>query len=129
MEEAIRRVVDEKLQPINQVVHQSYSGPLPPASECERYERLHPGFIDRWITMAEKSRDGEEATIERRDKGALIYSLCSLGAAFILCLILIAGGIWLLREGQRWEGVAALGSAIASVWAAAFRSKKSSGRR
>jgi len=43
---------------VEQVVVQSssYSGPLPPAAETEKYEQVHPGFTDRWITMSEKEQ-------------------------------------------------------------------------
>ena len=35
------------------VTESSYSGPLPPATELEAYDRVHPGAAERIISMAE----------------------------------------------------------------------------
>lgn len=71
----------------------AYQGPIPPASEFEKYEQVMPGSAKRIFRMAEKSEAAEIAHIERRDamiktsmmadKG-LVYLF--LGAAFVLAL-------------------------------------------
>jgi len=48
-------------QPLQQginhrVLAQTYSGPIPPASELSNYEAITPGFAERIMTMAEKNQ-------------------------------------------------------------------------
>jgi uncharacterized membrane protein len=41
----------------HQRVAQSFSGPLPPPEVLARYDKLHPGFAERILTMAEREQD------------------------------------------------------------------------
>lgn len=83
-----------------------YSGPLPPASEMDKYEKICPGAADRILKMAEqqaKHRQNIEAiavkTSSERSLLGVKYAFCIAIAAFILsgvcfCLGQItAGGI------------------------------------
>ncbi|MHB8129171.1 MAG: DUF2335 domain-containing protein [Mobilitalea sp.] len=43
----------------------TYEGPLPPASEFERYERVCPGAADRILSMAENEEAHRHRTEDR----------------------------------------------------------------
>jgi uncharacterized membrane protein len=44
----------------------------PPADDLVELERRHPGFLDRWMAMAEKSVDAAIADQERRTDAQLL---------------------------------------------------------
>jgi uncharacterized membrane protein len=64
-----------------------YSGPLPPASEFERYEKAMPGAAERVLALAEREAEHrhkiEDKVIKLSGVGqvsALVVSVLSLGA-------------------------------------------------
>lgn len=83
---------------------QHYSGPIPPATELERYERVHPGLADRIVQMAEREqahRHSFDAETMRRD-----FDEGRLGQIFALLIGLTAilvGGVCALN-GANWTG-------------------------
>jgi uncharacterized membrane protein len=96
------------------VIEHSYSGPLPPAKETERYEAVHPGFTNRWITMSELEQDQRHRTIKRRDWMSFCYSISSL----------LGSGVFLLHSGKTVEGFTSIGIAVASILGSlVYRSK------
>ncbi len=75
---------------------QAYSGPIPPASELEKYETGLPGSANRIIKMAEDQKD-HRIDIEKQvinsqvkdKKRGQIFAFC-LGIAGILASVIIA---------------------------------------
>lgn len=126
LEALVGQMVESRLPTMVEqiVVEQSYSGPLPPAKETQIYETVHPGFTNRWITMAEKEQTARHQTISRRDWMKLAYSLLSLLAAFITILLFVGAGLFLIHTGKSGEGFASIGIAVASIIGALlYRSK------
>jgi uncharacterized membrane protein len=106
------------------VIEHSYSGPLPPAKETERYEAVHPGFTNRWITMSELEQDQRHRTIKRRDWMSFCYSISSLVAALLIVLVFLGSGVFLLHSGKTVEGFTSIGIAVASILGSlVYRSK------
>lgn len=71
----------------------AYSGPLPPSSELEKYEKVHHGAADRIITMAENAQamqryalEGEMDITRRRMTASTMVSLCMIAAAVVAIL-------------------------------------------
>lgn len=117
LETLINRMVESRLPTMVEqiVVEQSYSGPLPPAKETERYELVHPGFTNRWITMSEKEQDHRHKTVTMRDKMAFVYSIAALISAFLIVLLFLGSGVFLLNSGKTIEGFTSIGIAVASI--------------
>ena len=75
----------------NQIIAQSYAGPLPPASEFEKYNRVVPDAGSRILAMAEKEaahRHSIQDQIVKRDSRDSLFGIVF---AFILslgCLII-----------------------------------------
>ena len=68
----IKNLPDDQQEMIMQRVMVSYSGPLPPANEMERYEKLEPGALNRMLTMSEQNgehiRRCEEKDVDAKIK-------------------------------------------------------------
>jgi uncharacterized membrane protein len=118
LEKAIEKVVESRLpMMVEQTIVQqySYSGPLPPSEETERYEKVHPGFTDRWIKMSEKEQEERFKVIKRRDYLEIIYRTLVLAVSSFIMLGLVGGGIFLLYQNKTMEGFASIGVAVAAV--------------
>lgn len=60
MARSAERAIDE-----SHLVSATYIGPLPPASEFERYEATHPGAADRILRMAETEQELRGRVVDR----------------------------------------------------------------
>src|SRR3989344_892375 len=85
-----------------------YSGPLPPASEFERYERVLPGSANRIIKLAEH-QSGHRRFIE---KIVVLFDSLKALAGLIGGLAIVGGGMWagvyLLMHDKALGGFVAL---------------------
>ncbi len=100
-----------------------WSGPLPPPAALEQFERSSPGAADRILSMAEK----EEEHRHEQERGMLKSdtSARSRGQvmAFLLALITILGGIWLISDGKGIEGLIAVLTPLAGLVGLFLRSQ------
>lgn len=88
-----------------------FSGPIPAPAACAQYEQVLPGFTDRALAMAEKA---QQSDIAARNKGinfTLIWRMSGLVMAFLLAVLIVGGGIFLLYLGKNIEGYSLLVSA------------------
>jgi uncharacterized membrane protein len=86
----------------------SYSAPIPPASEFQKYEAVLPGSADRILGMAErqsKHRHSIEKTLVFFQSAS---SFLGMILAFILALAGIIAGSYLLLNNKPIEGFTAL---------------------
>src|SRR5216683_4738129 len=77
-----------------------FSGPLPPPQLLKGYEEAFAGCAERVVAMAEKQSAHRQA-LEK----AVVESNCKAQSrgqwfAFILALVVICGGVYLLAEGR-----------------------------
>lgn len=85
-----------------------WSGPLPPPAALEQFERSSPGAADRILNMAEREEDHrheQEREMLQSDKSARTRGQYM---AFVLAVIVIVGGIWLISEGKQVGGLIAV---------------------
>ena len=124
--EGVQEIVRREVGQLVVRQHVSISGPLPVAVEAERYEKLLPGFTDRFVKIAEKAQDDDIASRKREDVFSLIWSLATLFVAFLITGGALAGGVYLIAQGKEVAGYASLigagGLILTSLWQ---RSKKS----
>ncbi|HUW45716.1 MAG TPA: DUF2335 domain-containing protein [Dehalococcoidia bacterium] len=87
-------------KPDKAVVHHqslSYSGPLPPAAEFERYEQTCPGAAERILAMAEKEsthRHGAEDLLVKEEvraskTGQVFAFVLGIGSLIVVAVSLI----------------------------------------
>lgn len=81
-----------------------FSGPLPPAEEIKKYEELRPGFVEVFFENF-KSQTPHRQYLERLTvTGNVKAQSQGQWMAFILFLICIVGGIWLVATGREIPG-------------------------
>lgn len=127
----------ERVKLIKQVTEELTisSGPLPPASEIQKYENVCPGAADRIIAMAEKQLEHRTSMEKRileyefktneaeRDKEFKL-SLFGEVAAFLLCAGVITSAIVCLITGYNFVGLSSLIIALGYLAAVFIGSKK-----
>jgi uncharacterized membrane protein len=109
------RPQEPPIQSITRVQSVAFAGPLPPPEILAKFNDVVPGAADRIIAMAERQsshREGLEksvidANIASQKRGSIF--------AFILCLLVILGGFYLIAHGKDGWGFAAILGALASL--------------
>jgi uncharacterized membrane protein len=95
-------------QPSTAIYRQvQFQGPLPPPEILGQYERLHPGFAERLLAMAEREQANRQA-IEKATNQANIILATNFDAqrktgqymAFFFGLVLIGASIYLALNGH-----------------------------
>jgi uncharacterized membrane protein len=92
-----------------------FSGPLPPPQILQGYNNAFAGCAERVVAMAERQSAHRQA-LER----LIIESNCKAQSrgqlfAFILALVVLGGGVYLLAKGKSIEGFSAIILALASL--------------
>ncbi|WP_299290062.1 DUF2335 domain-containing protein [uncultured Mucilaginibacter sp.] len=110
----------------------SHSGPLPDPEDIIKYDSVIPNGADRMMVMAEKSQlmaekeqDFKHRRVENLDKRKLNQSGLGQIFGFIISVLVIGGGIYLLSIGQSIAGFAAIITPIAGIIAAFVYTKNS----
>jgi len=103
------------IQRVLRYLKYEFSGPLPHPRILEQYDEVLPGLAERIVTMAEKEQGHRHAM----DRG--IMGLFSRGQwfGFIMGIVTLLLGSWLLYEGRDLSGfgivIVGIGSIIASL--------------
>ena len=91
------------------LVEAVWEGPLPPPSALRQYEEIIPGSANRILESVEKrqehSRELERIVITGNSKRAYL----GLIFGFVISLIGIGGGIYLIATGHDWAGLSLAG--------------------
>jgi uncharacterized membrane protein len=128
--------------PHHVVVRQQYSGPLPPASELEHYERAMPGLAERIVCMAEEEAaqrrklefsdlqerreseirlldaQGKDRSEERRVRGVAQFF------AFFIAIVGICSSAYVMVHGAQVSGsILASGTLVSIVTAFLYGNK------
>ena len=124
-EVALKKLVRSEVRRSVEYSVESYrSGPLPSPEETEHYERIFPGFTEKWSGMAADEQHERFAVIKRRDGYEFAYKIAALVAAVAITLVFIIGGLLLIWNGKNSEGFTTLGAGVAAILAAlVFRGK------
>ena len=92
-----------------------YSGPIPPAIELEKFEKVLPGAADRILSMAEN----QSAHRQKMEKTALNAQINAerLGQIFGLVIFLVAviGGVVLIAFNKDVFGISAIIASLGSI--------------
>lgn len=92
-----------------------FSGPLPPPEILSRYDQIVPGAAERIIAMAEKQaehRQRLESTVVRGNTSAQTRGSWF---AFLISMVAVCGGIWLIHEGRSASGLATIITDLATL--------------
>lgn len=98
-----------------------WRSPLPPPQHLREYESIAPGAAERILADAskqlEQGRRIETTIVNSNSRRAYL----GLAAAFILSVMLIGGGIYLIDRGHDWSGVTIIGMNVVGLAGAFLR--------
>lgn len=93
----------------------SFSGPLPPPEVLARYSEVVPNGAERILAMAERQSAHRES-LEAQVVGSNISSQRMGSAyAFIISIVAVAGGIWLIHDGKSVSGLTTILSDLVAL--------------
>jgi uncharacterized membrane protein len=95
--------------------YRSFSGPLPHPEVLARYNEVIPGGAERILAMAERQSEHRESLESKVVDANLASQKNGSLRAFILALIVILGGIYLMATGKDGWGFAAIIGSLASL--------------
>ncbi len=90
-----------------QVVHQQldiYQGPIPEASELQKYENIHPGLADRIMKMAENQSLHRQEIEKNVINADVRRANIGLYFGFFIALAAISGSILLIIKDKPVSG-------------------------
>jgi uncharacterized membrane protein len=108
-----------------QVLRAEFSGPLPPPKAMADYENVVSGSAERILAMAEAQaahrREMEKTVI----KGNIRSQFWGLGAAFVIVIIGIGAGTFLIYSGKNGYGLAVILAELSAMVAVFIWGKQS----
>lgn len=109
--------VQNQQHPVSQqIVHGvAYSGPVPPPAVMEQMEKILPGAADRIFKMAEKDQDAQISIIQTRDRRVHLENMTALWMAFVVSLVFVGCGTFLVSHGHIKTGASLLGVTLLGV--------------
>lgn len=95
--------------------HRVSIGPIPDPETLTHYEQLLPGSAERIITRWEEQGKHRMALEKKVVNSGVMLAYFGLASAFILGLVGVAGGIWLIHEGKDGYGLAAIITSLGAL--------------
>jgi uncharacterized membrane protein len=105
-------------------IEASFSGPLPPPSLLAKYSEIIPGGAERIMVMAERQSEHREKLEARVVNGNVASQTRGSYFAFILALVAIVGGFYLILKGKDASGLVAIIGSLASLLGVFILSKR-----
>ena len=126
---------DDEVEHYERKTSLSYAGPLPPASEFERYEAASPGAGKAILELADNSsRRSHEAQLDsNRTARHITWSVVAIvgivaTVVLVVSLALIDAGAETLGAVGSITGAVFIGLGVLSQWIHARRTERSSGQ-
>lgn len=94
--EAVIRVAEQEL----------FSGPLPHPEHLAAYKEISPDIPERIMRMAENQSEHRRKLESARDESNLKLEARGQVFGFVIAMIAVIGGIYLMANGQSLEGAA-----------------------
>lgn len=109
-------------------IEASFSGPLPPPSLLAKYSEIIPNGAERIMAMAEKQGDHREKLEARVVNGNVASQTRGSWFAFVLCLVALVGGFYLILQGKSAAGLVAIISSVGVIGGVFVVSRREQGR-
>jgi uncharacterized membrane protein len=104
-------------------VEATFSGPLPPPSLLAKYSEIIPNGAERIMVMAEKQSQHREQLEARVVNGNVANQTRGSYFAFIIALVSIVGGFFLILKGKDASGLAAIITSLVALASVFFYAK------
>ena len=92
-----------------------WDGPLPPPNVLRAYEEIVPGSAQRIMEMAEQEQEHSRNMVSTVVVGDSRRAYLGLIAGFIISVLGIGGGIYLIATGHDWAGLSLAGINLTSL--------------
>ena len=92
-----------------------FSGPLPPPDALEHYERIHQGFAERIVSMAEREQSHRHSIEGTALSGSVAAEKRGQVFAFLICTAVVIGSIGLIALGHEVPGLILAGSTLVGL--------------
>lgn len=99
----IPRPTPKPSEPNNSISLQAaayFSGPIPPPDTLARYNDIIPNGAERILAMAENQSAHREKLEDKVVSGNISSQKLGSTYAFIISMVAIVGGIWLIHGGE-----------------------------
>jgi uncharacterized membrane protein len=108
---------------------ESYSGPLPPPETLEEYKRIAPEILE--LILREYGEEGphRRKNEERLITGGILMARLGLISAFLITLLFLAAGVYLIFHGHDAAGASICGTGVVSIVVAFLRHTSQSRER
>jgi uncharacterized membrane protein len=93
----------------------SFSGPLPLPSLLAQYNDIIPNGAERIMAMAERQSAHRERLEARVVDGNVANQTRGSYFAFVIALVALVGGFFLIHEGRSSEGLAAIITSVSGL--------------
>ena len=97
------------------IAQQSWQGPYPPPEAAERFEALHPGFLNRILTMAEREQSSRIDSANRANDYMQTDIARGHWLGAVISLVAIVGAVASVFLGSPLVGVACVGVPVLAV--------------
>ena len=111
----VPKQVTSNVVPVGVVSASLYSGPLPPASEMEKFEAICPGSADRIITMAEKQSEHRQKIEYKVVNASNCRSILGVISALLISISAIALCGYCICLGYSATACVIFGTTLASI--------------
>lgn len=116
IEQVVVRVLEAKAE--------YWVGPTPPPQAMADFDRIHPGFADRIMSMTERQQEHrhhcEKLVLTSDSRTERIGQVF----AFLTVVVFAAAGVWVASLGHPWPGAVLGGGGLASIVTVFIRGKK-----
>lgn len=92
-----------------------FSGPLPHPKIIKEYDAILPGAAERIFKLAESESDHRRNLEDKIVTSGIQDSKLGVVFAFIIGLVGIGGGIYVITLGYEWSGTILSGASLASI--------------
>jgi uncharacterized membrane protein len=93
----------------------SFSGPIPPPGILEKYNEIIPNGAERIMAMAEKQSAHRESIEKRVIDGEVASQTRGSWFAFIITVLAISGGVFLIEQGKSASGLTTIITSVAGL--------------
>lgn len=106
LEAIVRREVSTFAQEILVVEQELFLGPLPHPKHLAEYAKISPDIPERMMRMVENQSEHRRKLEAARDESNLKLEARGQVFGFVIAIIAVIGGVYLMANGQSLEGAA-----------------------
>lgn len=99
--------------------------PILPVDQLDALRKIKPGAVDWIIEQTQIEAEHRRAEQVRVNNLIFVEHLFAQAAALIVAVAGIGAGVWLVKQGQTWPGVAISGAVMLALMVVQLSAKKS----